>query len=122
MGASALDCDLCCARRQDGWREEDGCPCATSSPYCKAAAAPPAPELGGPGTARGFAQSTSDAAVRETAEESGITVEVSGLAGIYTDPGHVIAGPHAGLVRQPFAVRFHCAAARCRAGQARGRS
>jgi hypothetical protein len=30
MGASALDCDLCCARRQDGWREEDSCPCATA--------------------------------------------------------------------------------------------
>jgi len=48
-----------------------------------------------------------DAAVRETAEESGVTVEVTGLAGIYTDPGHVIADPRAGLVRQPFAVCFH---------------
>ena len=48
----------------------------------------------------------SGAAVRETAEESGVTVEVTGLVGIYTDPGHVIAGPHAGL-RQPFAVCFH---------------
>ena len=52
-------------------------------------------------------ESASDAAVRETAEESGITVEVTGLAGIYTDPGHVIADPRAGLVRQPFAVCFH---------------
>ena len=52
-------------------------------------------------------ESASDAAVRKTAEESGITVEVTGLAGIYTDPGHVIADPRAGLVRQPFAVCFH---------------
>ncbi len=52
-------------------------------------------------------ESASDAAVRETAEESGITVEVTGLAGIYTDPGHVIADPHAGLLRQPLAVCFH---------------
>jgi len=52
-------------------------------------------------------ESASGAAVRETAEESGITVGVAGLAGIYTDPGHVIAGPRAGLVRQPFAVCFH---------------
>jgi 8-oxo-dGTP diphosphatase len=52
-------------------------------------------------------ESASDAAVRETAEESGMTVEVTGLVGIYTDPGHVIAGPRAGLVRQPFAVCFH---------------
>ena len=52
-------------------------------------------------------ESASDAAVRETAEESGITVEVTGLVGIYTDPGHVIADPRAGLVRQPFAVCCH---------------
>ena len=52
-------------------------------------------------------ESAPDAAVRETAEESGITVEITGLAGIYTDPGHVIADPRAGLVRQPFAVCFH---------------
>jgi 8-oxo-dGTP pyrophosphatase MutT (NUDIX family) len=52
-------------------------------------------------------ESASDAAVRETAEESGLTVEVTGLVGIYTDPGHVIADPRAGLVRQPFAVCFH---------------
>jgi 8-oxo-dGTP diphosphatase len=52
-------------------------------------------------------ESAADTAVRETAEESGITVEVTGLVGIYTDPGHVIADPRAGLVRQPFAVCFH---------------
>jgi ADP-ribose pyrophosphatase YjhB (NUDIX family) len=52
-------------------------------------------------------ESASDAAVRETAEESGITVEITGLAGIYTDPGHVIADPRDGVVRQPFAVCFH---------------
>jgi 8-oxo-dGTP pyrophosphatase MutT (NUDIX family) len=54
-------------------------------------------------------ESACDAAVRETAEESGITVEVTGLAGIYTDPGHVIADPRTGRVRQrqPFAVCFH---------------
>ena len=52
-------------------------------------------------------ESASDTAVRETAEESGITVEITGLIGIYTDPGHVIADPQTGLVRQPFAVCFH---------------
>jgi len=52
-------------------------------------------------------ESASDAAVRETAEESGITVDITGLAGIYTDPGHVIADPWTGRVRQPFAVCFH---------------
>jgi 8-oxo-dGTP diphosphatase len=52
-------------------------------------------------------ESAAGAAVRETAEESGVTVQVTGLAGIYTDPGHVIADPRDGLVRQPFAVCFH---------------
>jgi 8-oxo-dGTP diphosphatase len=52
-------------------------------------------------------ESATEAAVRETAEESGITVQVTGLAGIYTDPGHVIADPRDGQVRQPFAVCFH---------------
>lgn len=52
-------------------------------------------------------ESASGAAVRETAEESGITVEITGMAGIYTDPGHVIADPRTGQVRQPFAVCFH---------------
>jgi len=52
-------------------------------------------------------ESASDAAIRETAEESGITVEITGLAGLYTDPGHVIAYPGTGQVRQPFAVCFH---------------
>ena len=52
-------------------------------------------------------ESAAEAAVRETAEESGITVQVTGLAGLYTDPGHAIADPRAGLVRQPFAVCFH---------------
>jgi 8-oxo-dGTP pyrophosphatase MutT (NUDIX family) len=62
-------------------------------------------------------ESASDAAVRETAEESGITVEITGLVGIYTDPGHVIANPRTGLVRQPFAVCFH---ARPRSGSPGG--
>lgn len=52
-------------------------------------------------------ESASEAAIRETAEESGITVAVTGLVGIYTDPGHVIADPRTGQVRQPFAVCFH---------------
>ena len=52
-------------------------------------------------------ESASDAAMRETAEESGITVEITGLVGVYTDPGYVIADPRTGQVRQPFAVCFH---------------
>src|SRR3974390_753464 len=43
-----------------------------------------------PGGQVGPGGSASDAAIRETAEESGMTVEITGLAGLYTDPGHVI--------------------------------
>jgi 8-oxo-dGTP pyrophosphatase MutT (NUDIX family) len=51
-------------------------------------------------------ESAIDAVIREVAEESGVTVKVTGLAGVYTDPGHVIAYPN-GEVRQQFAICFH---------------
>jgi 8-oxo-dGTP pyrophosphatase MutT (NUDIX family) len=50
-----------------------------------------------------------DAAVRETAEEAGIHVVVTGLVGIFTDPGHVIRSL-TGEVRQQFAVLFRARA------------
>jgi 8-oxo-dGTP diphosphatase len=43
------------------------------------------------------------AAVRETAEESGISVRITGLVGLYSDARHVVRGAD-GLVRQQFAV------------------
>jgi 8-oxo-dGTP diphosphatase len=46
-----------------------------------------------------------EAAVRETAEEAGVRVQVTGLAGLFTDPGHVIRSP-GGEVRQQFALLF----------------
>ena len=33
------------------------------------------------------------AVVREVAEESGITIELTGLAGVYSDPHHVLIDP-----------------------------
>jgi len=51
-------------------------------------------------------ESVADAAVWEVAEETGITVEITGLVGIYTDPGHVMAYDD-GEVRQEFSVCFH---------------
>ncbi len=45
------------------------------------------------------------AVVRETAEETGLDVELTGILGIYTDPGHVIAYAD-GEVRQEFVVAF----------------
>jgi 8-oxo-dGTP diphosphatase len=43
------------------------------------------------------------AAVRETAEEAGIHVRITGLIGVYSDARHVVRGED-GLVRQQFSV------------------
>ena len=48
--------------------------------------------------------SLTQAAVRETREETGIDCEVTGLSGIYTDPGHVILYTRNGEVRQEFSI------------------
>lgn len=60
-----------------------------------------------PGGRVEFGESASTAAEREVAEESGVTIAVTRLAGIYTDPGHVMVYPGTGEVRQQFAVCFH---------------
>jgi len=62
-----------------------------------------------PGGAMDLGESVADAAVREVAEESGVKVEITGLVGIYTDPGHVMAYDD-GEVRQEFSVCFHARA------------
>ena len=51
-------------------------------------------------------ESLVDTAVRETREETGITCEVTGLVGIYTDPRHVILYTSDGEARQEFSVVF----------------
>ncbi|PRY30892.1 NUDIX hydrolase [Pseudosporangium ferrugineum] len=59
-----------------------------------------------PGGAMDLGESLPDAAVRETAEETGVDVEITGLAGLYTDPRHVILYTSDGEVRQEFSVVF----------------
>ncbi|MEJ2889710.1 NUDIX hydrolase [Actinomycetospora aeridis] len=59
-----------------------------------------------PGGAMDLGESIRDAAVREVEEETGVHVEVTGLVGIYTDPGHVMVYDD-GEVRQEFSVCFH---------------
>lgn len=59
-----------------------------------------------PGGAMDVGESVADAAVREVQEETGVLVELIGLVGIYTDPGHVMAYDD-GEVRQEFSVCFH---------------
>lgn len=55
-------------------------------------------------------ESASAAVVREVAEEAGVAIKVTGLAGVYSDPGHVLAYPHGEGIYQQFAVCFHAIA------------
>jgi ADP-ribose pyrophosphatase YjhB (NUDIX family) len=58
-----------------------------------------------PGGAQDFGEYIAQTAVRETKEESGIDIEVTGIVGIYTDPKHVMAYSD-GEVRQQFSICF----------------
>ena len=49
-------------------------------------------------------ETVAQCAVRETAEETGVTVEVTGLLGIYSDPGHVVFYTSDGETRQEFEI------------------
>jgi len=57
-----------------------------------------------PGGAVDLGESLIHAAIRETREESGIDCEITGLSGIYTDPGHVILYTSDGEARQEFSI------------------
>lgn len=64
-----------------------------------------------PGGAIELRESVTDAAVRETFEETGIKAEVTGLAGIYSDPRHVIHYTSNDEVRREFAIAVTAKAA-----------
>jgi ADP-ribose pyrophosphatase YjhB (NUDIX family) len=57
-----------------------------------------------PGGAVDLGESLSQAAVRETLEESGIECEITGVSGIYTNPHHVVLYTSNGEVRQEFSI------------------
>jgi ADP-ribose pyrophosphatase YjhB (NUDIX family) len=58
-----------------------------------------------PGGAQDVGEYVAQTAVRETKEETGIDIEVTGLVGIYSDPNHVVEYSD-GEVRQQFSICF----------------
>ncbi|AYG82802.1 RNA pyrophosphohydrolase [Streptomyces hundungensis] len=58
-----------------------------------------------PGGGHDIGESISDTVIREVLEETGITVEVDGVVGLYTNPEHVLAYDD-GEVRQQFSICF----------------
>jgi 8-oxo-dGTP pyrophosphatase MutT (NUDIX family) len=58
-----------------------------------------------PGGAMDAGETIAQAAERETLEETGYRVRVTGMIGVYSDPNHVIAYDD-GEVRQQFALSF----------------
>lgn len=62
-----------------------------------------------PGGAIDVGESAAHAAIRETAEETGVDVEIDGLVGIYTTPRHVMRYDD-GEVRQQFSLCFRATA------------
>ena len=59
-----------------------------------------------PGGAHDPGESLSQTAVRETLEETGISVRLTGVAGIYTDPRHVVHYTSNDEVRQEFTIVY----------------
>lgn len=59
-----------------------------------------------PGGAMDPGESLAGCAARETLEETGVAVEVTGVSGIFTDPNHRIEYTSDGEVRQEFTVIF----------------
>ena len=57
-----------------------------------------------PGGAVDLGESLTQAAIRETREETGVDCEITGLSGIYTDPAHVLLYTSNGEARQEFSI------------------
>ena len=63
-----------------------------------------------PGGRVDVGESARQAGVRETAEESGVLVRITGVAGLFTDPAHVVVNASGAEVRQQFVVCLHARA------------
>jgi 8-oxo-dGTP pyrophosphatase MutT (NUDIX family) len=58
-----------------------------------------------PGGAQEIGETPTECAVRECQEETGITADVTGILGVYSDPRHIIAYSD-GEVRQEYEIAF----------------
>ncbi|MBP2340684.1 ADP-ribose pyrophosphatase YjhB (NUDIX family) [Saccharothrix coeruleofusca] len=58
-----------------------------------------------PGGQQEVGETLSEAAIRETKEETGVEIEVKGLIGLYSNPRHIIAYDD-GEIRQEFSICF----------------
>jgi 8-oxo-dGTP pyrophosphatase MutT (NUDIX family) len=61
--------------------------------------------MGAPDGKQELGETPRQCAIRETEEETGVRVEVTGLVGIFSDPGHIVASTD-GEVRQEYEVTF----------------
>jgi 8-oxo-dGTP pyrophosphatase MutT (NUDIX family) len=59
-----------------------------------------------PGGRIDVGESAAQAVIREVVEESGVTIALTGLSGVYSDPTHVLLDPD-GSVHQQLALCFH---------------
>ncbi|MEV6279113.1 NUDIX domain-containing protein [Nocardia sp. NPDC051832] len=59
-----------------------------------------------PGGGQEVGETVAAAVAREVAEETGIDVAVTGIVGVFSNPGHVIAYDN-GEVRQEFSICFY---------------
>lgn len=59
-----------------------------------------------PGGVMDIGETLEQCVIRETKEETGLDIEVTGLLGIYTDPRHVIEYAD-GEIRQEFNITFY---------------
>jgi 8-oxo-dGTP diphosphatase len=60
-----------------------------------------------PGGRVDVGESAVEAALRETCEESGLRVRITGLVGLFTDPALVVEAVAGNGIRQQFVVCFH---------------